>query len=546
MYIIFYLTFLRAFLGLPKLLPHWDNIFQRFLIFIVIPALFLEMAMLLYTQFNYNRVDIVSIACVILFLAICTAFLFPLYRTKDKKGMFIIFGFVAMGCGILWTIVNRIQYIEFSTFFFRVGTILEIIIFSLGLAYRQKETERMRQEADFALEKSKIMQAQKAQEAKQLEEIDRLKTAFYTNITHEFRTPLTVIMGMTDTINGHDQQKQLIQRNSNNLLQLINQLLDLSKLDEGHTSLKYIQADIIPFLQYLTESFYSLTAEKNIALQFQSEEETLVMDFDETKIQHIINNLLSNAIRFTRNGGEISLKATRMQQEGQYFLEIQVKDNGIGIPAEKLPHIFDRFFQAHEAHTYQNRGTGIGLALAQQLTQLMGGSLSVTSKEGEGSTFYVLLPITNHAKPPDVLLHSPSKKTITPLNSNTDRPIDQPMVLVIEDNRDVAEYIRLILKNDYQVKLATDGINGTEQAFELIPDIIITDVMMPYKDGYEVTHILKTDPRTSHIPIIILTAKATKEDKLHGLHAGADAYLNKPFNKEELLVRMDNLIRLKK
>ncbi|MEO1259539.1 MAG: ATP-binding protein [Bacteroidota bacterium] len=547
---ISYLTFLRVFLRLPSLLPVWDKIFKRFILWFVIPAACLEVTAMIFTQFNYNVVDTVTVGSTIAFLILSILFLFPLYRTGDRKGFFIIGGFIFMGLGIFLTIIARVQSIEFSAFFFKVGTILEIIIFSLGLAFRQRETEKHRQHVAFELEKSQILQNQKELEARQLEELDQLKTAFYTNITHEFRTPLTVIMGMVDAIKGHEKEKELIQRNSYNLLQLINQLLDLSKLDAGRAPVRLIQADIIPFLQYLTESFYSLAKEKRINLTLTSEPEQLVMDFDETKIQHIANNLLSNALKFTPEGGEINLIIAQEVNNDQPFLKIKVTDNGVGIPSVKLPHIFNRFYQAHARDKHTNEGTGIGLALTKEMTELLGGTIRAESREGHGSTFIVLLPVSNQADSPVKLTISPQ-----PIHPSADQDdlteeapdaAEKPIVLVIEDSRDVATYIKSILSKKHAVLLATNGQDGIDQAVETTPDLIITDVMMPHKNGFEVTRHLKQDQRTSHIPIIMLTAKASDEDRMDGLRSGADAYLKKPFVKAELLVRIDNLMRLKK
>ncbi len=548
LFIITYLTFLRVFLRLPQLLPKWDTIFKRFLLWFVLPAALLESIMMVQTQFNYNRIDTISIITILIFLVMTTIFFYPLYKTRDKKGYFIIAGFLAMEIGILLTIYDRYQTIEFSTLPFKVGTILEIIIYSIGLVYRQQEKEKERQQATFDLQKSQILQQQKAQEAAHLAEINRLKTDFYTNITHEFRTPLTVIMGMAENIHDHPTEKEMIIRNSHNLLGLINQLLDLSKLDGGYEQIHYLQADIVPLLRYLTESFYSLAKEKNIDVHFSSSEDTIVMDFDETKIQHIINNLMSNAVKFTKPGGKIDCHVSCEIEQGERYLEIKIKDTGIGISAEHINRIFDRFYQVKDNRAV-GFGTGIGLALCKELTSLLGGKIYVESTLGKGAIFVVRLPISQQAVKYPVNIVKPLASHTTPalpMLPPTIHDPNQPIVLVIEDNKDVAYYVQSLLTKEYQVELATDGLEGVKKALELIPDIIITDVMMPKKDGYEVTQILKNDTRTSHIPIIILTAKANEKDKLDGLQAGADAYLPKPFNKEELRLRLENMIRLKK
>ncbi|HRI60750.1 MAG TPA: ATP-binding protein [Saprospiraceae bacterium] len=409
-------------------------------------------------------------------------------------------------------------------------------------------------------------------EAERLKEMDTLKTRLYTNITHEFRTPLTVIMGVNEQIETEMEQLEepevrkvlppkfslsnikissnLIRRNSQNLLRLINQMLDLSKLDSGMLKPDYIQADIIPYLQYLTESFSSMAKEKEIQLAFQAGMENLVMDFDEAKMQHIVYNLLSNALKFTEAGGEVVLHARQEIRDGQPVLQLTFSDTGAGIPAEKLPHIFDRFYQVDNTATRRGEGTGIGLTLTKELVELMQGQISVESEEGKGSVFTVVLPVRNislSAAP--TMKRAPAASTIAEENP-ADRPSGQtsehPLLLIVEDNPDVSLYIRRLLENDYQVETAADGQAGLEKALELIPDIIISDVMMPRMDGFELTDTLKHDARTSHIPIILLTAKATEDDRIAGLKTGADAYLKKPFNKEELFIRLEKLIEVRR
>lgn len=396
-------------------------------------------------------------------------------------------------------------------------------------------------------------------EAHRLRELDALKSRLYTNITHEFRTPLTVIMGMAGNIKGHTEEKELIRRNSENLLRLINQILDLSKLDAGRLHIDAIQADIVPYLQYLTESFYSLAEEKRIRLTFYPEIKGLFMDFDEAKIQQIVYNLLSNAVKFTPEGGKIILHLRQLEARGQPWLQIKVSDTGVGIAEKELPHIFDRFYQVegrNSGATYS--GTGIGLALTKELVELMGGQIAVESKPGAGTDFLILLPIRRMAGKPQkapagTLKIEESEAGFVPRSEGlltapdeTATDPDHATLLIIEDNRDVVTYIRSLLQADYRIEIARNGQEGIDKALELIPDIIISDVMMPEKDGYEVCETLKKDRRTSHIPIILLTARATAADRIMGLRKGADVYLMKPFNKEELYVRLEKLLELRR
>ncbi|MDF1699158.1 MAG: ATP-binding protein [Saprospiraceae bacterium] len=397
-------------------------------------------------------------------------------------------------------------------------------------------------------------------EARRLKELDGLKSRLYTNITHEFRTPLTVIMGMTNNIQGHSQEKKLITRNSKNLLRLINQLLDLSKLDSGSLKMDKIQGDIINYLQYLTESFYSMAKEKKIRLTFYPEVKELIMDYDETKIQHIVYNLLTNAIKFTAEGGKVILHLKTIEKHGVDWLQMKVSDTGIGISENNLFKIFDRFYQGEGSATRKEVGTGIGLALTKKLVEMMGGTIVVESQLGEGTDFMILLPVLREQDTPiqtevnDMAIFYQSssdsesdEKIVPALDLSTfNKSSETPSLLIIEDNRDVVTYIESILKKDYNIEIARNGQEGIDKALEMIPDIIISDVMMPEKNGYEVCQALKTDERSSHIPIILLTAKSTAEDRIEGLKEGADAYLTKPFNKEELFIRLKKLVEIRK
>ncbi len=387
------------------------------------------------------------------------------------------------------------------------------------------------------------------QEATKIKELDELKNRLYMNITHEFRTPLTVILGMTEQ-KLNEKGRTLIRRNGKHLLRLVNQLLDLSKLESGNLSLDKKKGNIIAYLEYLTESFHSIAREKAISLIFYPATPEIMMDYDEIKIQHIIYNLISNALKFTQEGGKILLVA--QQETEQNGLKLIVKDSGIGMEAAKLPYIFDRFYQVDDSITRKGEGTGIGLALTKELVELMKGSIEVKSELGKGTEFLVWLPIENAVGVPVVTKSQPlaneaknevSANNIVPTKVPT---ADTPLVLIIEDNKEVMEYIRMILLNNYQIEEAENGQAGINKAIELIPDLIISDVMMPEKNGYEVCATLKQDERTNHIPIVLLTAKVTAEARIAaGFEYGADAFLTKPFAKKELLVRLEKLIALR-
>ena len=402
-------------------------------------------------------------------------------------------------------------------------------------------------------------------ESRRLKEVNQLKNTLFTNITHEFRTPLTVIKGMTSSIKSKIENKQLddlenslemINRNSDELLHLVNEMLDLAKIESGTMELQLVQTNIIPFIKYLTQSFQSLAEEKGINFSVYSEIDHLEMDFDAKKLTTIVSNLLSNAIKFTSNNGDILIHIKRIHKKNSDFFVFEIKDSGLGIPKEELLHIFDKFYQVNNSSSRRGEGTGIGLALVKEFVELMNGTIKVKSTHGKGSIFKVKIPITTNAVKIDssdlASASSVSKSKNAPILYTDDHTLEEvfnnqlPLVLIIEDNKDVAYYLKTCLREKYQTAHALNGSIGIEMAYEKIPDIVICDVMMPVKDGFEVCKSLKTNELTNHIPIIMLTAKATFEDRLTGLSHGADAYLTKPFEKAELLTRIDQLIILRK
>lgn len=397
-------------------------------------------------------------------------------------------------------------------------------------------------------------------ERNRLQEIDSLKNMLYTSITHELRTPLTVILGIANSLKENNKDKilkesirslKMIERNGQKLMRLVNEMLDLAKLESGHLELELVQADIVPYIKYLSESFQSLAQVKKIELFVYSEVDNLMMDFDSAKMATVVSNLLSNAIKFTPHGGKVitHLKRNGDDKQAQFYLKI--KDTGYGIPEKDIKHIFDRFYQAGISDNHRTEGSGIGLALTKELVELMNGTISVKSKLKEGSEFTVQIPISNIAPfSNDLPQHDQIPVKPEPITDQIEMEEehkgDKPLILIIEDNYDVAEYLKVCLSGKYYSEHAIDGVQGVEKAYELIPDLVITDVMMPNKDGFEVCDELKSDERTDHIPIVILTAKATAEDKIKGLGRGADAYIAKPFLQEELLTRLNQLIALRK
>ena len=406
------------------------------------------------------------------------------------------------------------------------------------------------------LAKNKIESAAQVKEAERLRELDKLKNLFFTNITHEFRTPLTVINGVNESSASTTKEKIMIRRNSNNLLHLINQILDLSKLESKKLTLHLTQSDIVAFLKYLTSSFESLAEDRGVQLEFNSDIGEVLMNYDEMRVQQIIYNLLSNALKSTGQGGLVALNLTKEENEN---LVIIVSDTGHGISQEDIPFLFDHFYQVSNSSTNPGEGSGVGLSLTKELVRIMGGEISLTSELGVGTHFSVVLPIRTEVLPElipstwddgqnalapvlsETIRSTELVKTETQYPSDTNKPI----LLIIEDNLDIISYISNLLHKLYRIVVSVNGALGIQKAKEIIPDIIISDVMMPIKTGFEVCETLKQDIATDHIPIILLTARATFEDRIQGLKYGADAYINKPFAKEELLTRLEQLIMVR-
>jgi len=398
------------------------------------------------------------------------------------------------------------------------------------------------------------------QENLRLKELDEVKTRLYTNITHEFRTPLTVILGMVDQVEKHPEEwskkgLEKIRKNSKTLLNLVNQMLDLSKMEAGAMKVHYIQDNIILYLNILVESFHAIAAQKNIDLNFKSPMNQLRMDYDPEKILAIISNLLSNALKYSPPGGKVFLEALTNKEANK--LIITVKDNGIGIPEEKLPYIFDRFYQIDENSLHHSAGSGLGLSLTKELVKLLDGEISAKSKLNEGTQVDLSLPIANESPLRDAFDNSEITEGVLPFvsipfetseknHNHAEFDNELPVLLIVEDNTDVIDYLKALLNNDYHIETALNGKRGVQQALAVVPDIIISDVMMPVMDGFEMLKTIKMDFRTSHIPIILLTAKVDTPSKLEGLEIGADAYIAKPFNKDELFIRIKSLIQLRK
>jgi signal transduction histidine kinase/CheY-like chemotaxis protein len=472
---------------------------------------------------------------------------------------------------------------------FTGNALLFFLLVFLIVKWRSRKLEQEKQTLETIVKKRTKEVNQKNQQlevqSEKLKEMDKVKSRFFANISHEFRTPLTLIMGPLEQMIARSRSKEqkkhldLMLRNSQRLLTLINQLLDLSRFDSGKMKLQAAPQDIVPFLKGILASFRLLAAQNKLELEFYAEEEHITLYFDPEKLEEIMTNLLANAVKFTPPEGKITVKLTMSEtgtrvKEEKYlagFVEISVCDTGIGIPKDQLSHIFDRFYQAEGADLQglKHKGSGIGLALTKELVTLHHGRINVHSQEGKGTEFIIRLPLGDrHLKPQEIgPAESPAprwKSRQIPVISaaytmekeefdsmEVDKDLsgegkEKNLILVVEDHAEVRDYIRGALESDYIVKEALNGREGINKAKEMIPDLVISDIMMPVSDGYELCRVLKNDISTSHIPIILLTAKASEESVVHGLETGADDYITKPFNTKILQARIKNLIDLRR
>ena len=392
------------------------------------------------------------------------------------------------------------------------------------------------------------LEKQKSDEARMIQK------RFFDNITHELRTPLTLIMGPVEQLieeNVDDtylSRLHIVDRNSKLLYNLINQLLDFSKIEAGSMSLQLNKADIAHFCSEIVSSFQHLAEDKGLELTFDSDVEEVLMAFDRDKMGKVVYNLLSNAIKFTESGSIV----VKLSLIGEDMVNISVRDTGMGIPSEKVPFVFDRFYQVSSPDNNRQNGTGIGLALTRELVELHDGNVSLNSIEGMGSQFIVTIPLrqdfqedTSAVPVEEITPLQPVfiGKKETPIENDFDTEnTEENLVLVIDDNPDIRNFIRFALSPEFKIIEAPNGLAGVQLAKESVPDLIICDVMMPGIEGYEVVERLKDDRSTSHIPIILLTAKAGSESKIRGFKTGADLYLSKPFNTKELMAQIQNLI----
>ncbi len=398
--------------------------------------------------------------------------------------------------------------------------------------------------------------------SRQLEEATHAKLAFFTSVSHDFRTPLTLI---ADPINQLLEEKHLGERERNMLeivrknvavlLRLITQILDFQKYEHGKLALRLSEFNALECIKDWTEAFHTLAFRKHIQFEVKAEGDVAqyVMVADAEKIERITYNLLSNAFKFTPEKGEIKVVLSRIEQNNQACICMEVRDTGIGMSEEHIHHVFEHFYQIDVQHT----GSGLGLALVEAFVNLHRGTVQVESGKGKGTCFRVILPmkqegevkgLTEKNEALEILQEGAvldaGQETLHQWTENTgvEESADKEMVLVIDDNQDVRDYVKMLLQDKYVVVEAVNGLEGVKQAMKYVPDVVVCDVMMPVMDGIACCKRLKSELQTSHIPVLMLTAYAMDEQRIHGYDSGADAYLTKPFNAKLLMTRIRNLI----
>ena len=476
---------------------------------ILFPVSLIGLSGLLYISFNYWQSDN------------------GLAKYVAANNFFMLFG-LAVITGIYFGYklkgVSTLEATYWGILFLELMIVLQLLSFALSLSYKGLETER---------------------ERVRLQELDSLKSRFFASISHEFRTPLALILGpvreLKATINQSSARKrlQLAEAHAQKLLSMVNQILDLAQLDQQKLVLQPQSFDLVGLGKLIAASFESIANEKGIELHFEANKDDYPVYLDKQKMEQILINLVDNAIKYNEAGGQVVIKL-RFDKSNHCF--ISVKDTGIGITKEALPYIFQLYYQGEQKEGISS--SGIGLALVKELVELHHGTIEVNSKLGAGTVFRMKIPLPairgEHIK--TELGRSIIRETVKLDELSNARVGEQAKILLVEDNVEMQSFITSCLQEQYEIVKANNGKQGRSIARKIVPDLIITDVMMPKMDGFTLTKHLKEDEITSHIPIIILTGKASKASKKEGIRILADAYLTKPFDKEELVLQIQALL----
>jgi signal transduction histidine kinase/serine phosphatase RsbU (regulator of sigma subunit) len=540
----------------------------------------------------YNIAIKLSTAFAVVITPVLLGVIIILMIRKSREAMFMVIAFTGIGMGILLYALKTYGILPanfFTQWSIQIGSALVVLLLSLGLADKINVMRRELAWLNIDLEKRVDDRTRKLQESyEKLKELDKLKSNFFANISHEIRTPLTLILAPVESIlqgdagfKADDGFFKNIQRNALRLLGLVNNLLDFSKIEAGRMTLRIQKVDIVSTIRHYLGLVQSAADSKDITLSFKASKEPLWLYLDLEKTDKIALNLVSNALKFTERGGLIFILIDEVLPEGTETSEnnvvITISDTGVGIPPDKIDTIFERFSQADMSSTRKFEGTGIGLSLAKELVEMHGGTITAESRyieqypENHGSTFRVTIPcgrahfaakaqvnFIDGSKLENIVTDKrnsnlPRSADFLEYRDNVDNDMSQTQglygqeelarLLVVEDNPDMRDFLVSLLSPHYLVLTAVNGIEGLEKARNLKPDIIISDVMMPEMNGYDMTRHVKDDPSIRTTPVLLLTAKADISQKIEGLEYGADDYLTKPFNSRELFARVRALLK---
>jgi signal transduction histidine kinase/DNA-binding response OmpR family regulator len=402
-------------------------------------------------------------------------------------------------------------------------------------------------------------------EHNKIKEVNKMKLEFFTNVSHEFKTPLTLILGplqnllKMETNDSKTKESLLIMdRNANHLYRLINQVMDFRRVESNQLRVQASKGDFVDFCEKAVSSFHVLANEKHLSLSFKSEMPELMVYFDQDIMEKILNNLISNAIKYTPDSGKVKVAISVVKKTNQYNdtpeIKIIVEDSGIGIPKNKTSKIFGRFYQVSGSNKANSFGSGVGLALTKKLIDLLQGDIKVLSEENKGSSFIVTIPLIKKPLITQEAIDASNDEISVKLGSKPiekeiidEEPIDEsihklPLLLIVEDNSDMQSFLKSSLEDTYKILQAFDGEQGLKMALKNVPNIIISDVMMPKMDGIEFCTEIKQNDVTNHVPVILLTAKGSVEHKIEGIEVGADAYIPKPFDMRFLKIKTQKLL----
>lgn len=537
-----YLLFVSQFSGMKENFPIW---YRRINLMIYLRiAINIAVSIFYIWSVNEPLSDIIlSLTVIVEYVFFILPMVWMLYQSGVKMYRFLIFGTLFIVVDVLMNVISVILLENPPILLTHFGIIGEISFFTYGLGYRF-----------FAMKQQRI-------EARKRAELNEMKNQFFTNITHEFRTPIAVIKGMSERISeewsnpssagGVHEALHHIDEYSNQLLNLVNQLLDLSKIEAGFIQHRPGKGDIIFFIKNTIAALQPIASQKQVKVTYSGVCEELIMDFDPDNLNKILVNLINNAIKFSPENREVAVRVDVISSDKlNESLRIKIKDFGVGIEKNELPYIFDRYYQAAAGLQAPNFGAGIGLSLVKELIKLIGGKIFVESTPGNGTVFTITLPI--HRSPNQVMEIQPPDKD-KDKSSEHEKNLSESIfhlphedvfsVLLVEDNPGMIEVLRFSLSKNFQVSVARNGREGIQKAINEVPDLIITDLMMPEADGIQLIKEVRGHLASSHIPIIVLTAKTDERDKVSALTAGALDFLNKPVNTKELYLKIESIMQ---